>query len=163
MAFKDGDMPSADQPFEKRGGWVLLALADDYKLTHEQAAGIVGNLGFESGGFQKLHEIGQPEGKGGYGWGQWTASRREKFMAFCQAQEIDWRGDNANYAFLCSELDGPYAYCVAKLRQAEDLEDCVFTWGRYFEVPGGTTDDYLPGFDGRLKYAQRALAGSKTL
>lgn len=93
------DMPAAgpNVGWEERGGWVVSALCEDYGLTKEQAAGIVGNLGFESGGFQHLHEIGQPEGLGGYGWGQWTAVRRETFLAFCKQAGLPWQSDEANF------------------------------------------------------------------
>ena len=55
-----------------------------FDLTAEQAAGVFGNLGTESAGFMAFHEKGQPEGKGGYGWAQWTADRRIEFFDFCK-------------------------------------------------------------------------------
>jgi hypothetical protein len=64
-------------------------LMTGYGLTREQAAGIVGNIGEESAGFSTYHETGQPEGKVGVGWAQWTNSggdpRRDKFEAWVKA------------------------------------------------------------------------------
>lgn len=158
----DFDMP-ATGPWEVRGGWVVTALAKEFLLTREQAAGIVGNLGFESIGFTKLHEIGQPEGVGGYGWGQWTAARRRTFLAWCTKAGLEWQSDQANYGYLCNELHTTHAYCIKALRQELTLDRCVFEFGRLFEAPGGTTDTFLPGNAGRLSYAKRALAGARAV
>lgn len=158
------DMPPSPASFEERGGWVLKALKEDYDITDNQAAGIVGNIGFESGGFKHLQEIAPAvEGsRGGYGWAQWTGPRRVKFEAWCKDQGLEPSSDEANYNYLCEELDTSHAYCLNALCKKDTLEDCVFEFGKLFEAPGGTTDTYLPGFDSRLAYAKRALNGSKS-
>jgi hypothetical protein len=155
----DFDMPPRPASFEKRGGWVVGALVEDFNLTPEQAAGIVGNLGFESIGFETLQERGQTPPKGGWGWAQWTSGRRRAFEAWCKDQAIDPASDEANYNYVYEELSGDYANVLIALRRRAALKDCVFTVGRLYETPAGTTPTHLPGFDGRLKYAQRALAG----
>lgn len=158
-------MPNFDMPavgtWEQRGGWVVRSLMTEFGLTDFQAAGLVGNLGFESGGFDNLHEDGQPEGVGGYGWGQWTASRRKSFMAWCASHNLDWQSDEANYGYLLTELKGAYKGTIAVLQKAGTLEDAVFSVGQTYERPGGTTPTHLPGYDGRLGYAKRALAGAQ--
>lgn len=147
--------------WEHRGGWVVAALANDYRLSYPQAAGIVGNLGFESVGFTKLHEIGQAEGVGGYGWAQWTAVRRRYFMADAAKRGLPWQSDAANMKYLEVELDDAgYAYCLRALRKTSTVEDATLSWGIHFEAPGGTTPTHLPGYLGRLAYARRALAGA---
>jgi len=150
------DMPKTGT-WEQRGGWVLRQLVKDLKVTPEQAAGIVGNLGFESAGFTQLHEIGQPEGKGGYGWAQWTASRRVAFFRWCAEESLNWWDDEANYGFLLHELRGSQAKSLTQLKKTTELEAAVFTFGYHFEKPGGTTTTHLPGLEGRIAYAQRAL------
>lgn len=50
----------------------MSALMKRFALKDLQAGGLLGNLGHESGGFVYLHALGQPEGEGGYGWGQWS-------------------------------------------------------------------------------------------
>jgi hypothetical protein len=153
------DMPKTGT-WEQRGGWVVRRLMSDCGLTIEQAAGIVGNIGFESGKFQSLHEIGQPEGSGGYGWAQWTASRRVSFLDWCKAHNLDWRSDEANYGYLLAELNTTQAKSLAQVKKTSTVEAAVFTFGYWFERPRGTTKTYLPGNAERLKYAQRALAGA---
>lgn len=158
----DFDMP-ATGTWEQRGGWVANALAKEFLLTKEQAAGITGNLGFESAAFTKLQEMAPvvPGSRGGAGWAQWTGGRRHAFEAWCAKAGVGWQSDAANYGFLSFELHGAYAYCIRDLRQELTLGRCVFVFGRLFEAPGGTTETHLPGFEGRLAYAQRALAGAK--
>lgn len=149
--------------WELRGGAVVNSLMQDLALTREQAAGIVGNLGYESIGFTALQEI-KPVvsgSKGGYGWGQWTASRRDKFIAWCAANNKDPNTDEGNYGYLLHDLTHDYAYVLTKVRAKTTLEECVFTFGRYYEVPYGTTATHLPGYTGRLNYAQRAYNGSQ--
>lgn len=132
----------------------------DLDLTQNQAAGILGNLGYESGGFIKLHEIGQPEGTGGYGAAQWTADRRRTFLTYAEAQGLDWRSDEANYGYILVELRGPFAYMVDKLRECATVEQAVWLVGQEYERPYGTTSTHLPAYDDRLDYARRAIAGA---
>lgn len=162
------DMP-AQGTWEERGGWVVNALCDDFApLQLEHAAGFVGNMGFESRGFTALQEeMPLVSGSaGGYGWPQWTGPRRRAYIAWCQAQQLDPASDEANYGYLCEELAGSYAYVLDAVRKItgnpdDVLERSVFTVGRLYEGPAGTTATYLPGNDGRLQYARRALAGAK--
>ena len=157
------DMPPLAAGFPARGRWVIDQLMTDLDLTEVSAAGIVGNVGYESTGFTKLREVGQPEGEGGYGWAQWTAARRVTFLAWCQTQSLDWRSDEANYGYLVHELKTTQAHALAAVKACAVLEGppgSVFVFGRIFEAPGGTTTTYLPGYQDRLLYAKRALAGA---
>src|SRR5678816_1368756 len=115
---------SALSDWPARGAKVLADLQRDFGLTREQAAGIVGNIGFESTGFTQLHEIGQPEGRGGYGWAQWTADRRVTFFDYCREKGLDWTSDEANYGYLCEELRDPemQAHSLEQLRKTKDLD-----------------------------------------
>ena len=143
-----------------RGGWVVKRLAADLELTFVQASGPVGNLGFESDGFTKLHEVGQPEGVGGYGWAQWTGPRREAFFAWCDGNGLDWESDEANYGYLLTELRGAYKATVAALKQTGTVEAAVWSFGQTYERPGGTTPSFLPGYNERLMRAKEALIGA---
>ena len=154
------DMPDASHTWEERGGWVVKRLAADFNLQPFQAAGIVGNLGFESAGFTKLHEVRQPEGYGGYGWAQWTWPRRLKFLYYAQSLVLDWRSDEANYGYLVAELRGSQRNTIVQVGATTDLARAVWSVGQTYERPGGTSGSNLPGYDGRLKYARRALAGA---
>lgn len=158
----DFGMPGAGASFEARGGWVTRCLANEFGLTLEQAAGLVGNLGYESGGFVKLQEIAPAVSgsRGGTGWAQWTASRRTAFEAWCKKQALAPSSDEANYRYLVVELHGAYWNTIAALKLTKTLGAAVFSVGQTYERPGGTTATHLPGYDDRLKWAQRALNGA---
>ncbi len=85
---KSFDMPEAPASFAQRGGWLVNRLAADFDLTLEQAAGIVGNLGFESNRLKTMQEQAPIGGRGGWGWGQWTASRRVAFERWAAAHNL---------------------------------------------------------------------------
>src|SRR4051812_39577374 len=114
-------MPTLDMPatgtWEQRGGWVVLALMRDLGLASEQAAGLVGNLGYESKSFTELQEDtpSVPGSRGGTGWAQWTGPRRVKFEVWCTAHGLAPTSDAANYGFLVEELNGSYKTFTAKL------------------------------------------------
>jgi hypothetical protein len=137
----------------------------EFSLTVEQACGIVGNIGFESGGFKTLQEISPliPGSAGGYGWAQWTGPRRTDFMAWCVRQKLEPSSDQANYGYLVEELRGDYNATIRAVRNQADLSSAVFSVGETYERPGGTTTTNLPGFSQRLVMAQRALNGAKAM
>lgn len=159
----DFDMPPARAGYPARGRWLIDRLRGEFALTEYQAAGFVGNPGYESAGFMKLREVGQPEGQGGYGWAQWTGDRRRKFLAWCVNVGLSWQSDEANVGFILLELHGDYRHTIDALRETDSLSAAVWSVGQTYERPGGTTNEHLPGFNDRLTYAMRALAGLPTV
>jgi hypothetical protein len=157
------DMPGATASFEARGGWLVKRLAADLGLSLVQAAGIVGNLGSETGGLKILQEINPQGGRGGYGWAQWTGPRRRAFERWCAQNGLKPWSDEANYGYLLVELRGTYRYTVDAVKQTATLDDAVFSVGENYERPGGTTPHHLPGFSDRAHYAKRALVGATSL
>jgi Phage tail lysozyme len=81
-------------------------LNKDFDLAEHQVADILGNLGEECNGFTAMQEEKPlvPGSRGGYGWAQWTGSRRVKFEDFCRDQGLGAWSDEANYGFLKLEL-----------------------------------------------------------
>ena len=154
------DLPPASAGFPARGRWLIDHLMPALSLTENQAAGIVGNLGFESAGLTILQEESPLAGRGGYGWAQWTGSRRVAYEHWCSYHALDPASDEANYRYVLVDFTGTYAYVVRHLTETTTLNDAVFCVGRYYEAPAGTTETNLPGFLGRLTYAKRALAGA---
>lgn len=155
------DMPPRPARWEVRGGWVAKALSIDLKIPLIAAAAIAGNCGFESNGFETLQEKGVPPPHGGYGWPQWTGPRRRAYEAWCAGpSRIDPALDVSNYRYLVAEIRRDFPTLLANMRNIATLENAVFHWGRYFENPAGTTITHLPGYDERLSYARRALAGA---
>lgn len=146
--------------WEQRSGPVVNQLVKDLKLKDFQAAGLVGGFGYESGEFNKLHEIGQPEGQGGYGWAQWTGSRRLAFLNWCDAQGLDWRSDEANYGYTIYDLTHSYKGFLTKLKRTKTLEDATHLAHREYETPQDVLDGDERSYPARLKYAARALTGA---
>lgn len=158
----DFDMPSTGT-WEERGGWVVRRLAADIALTLEQAAGLVGNLGYESRGFATLQEI-QPMiagSRGGYGWAQWTGPRRRIFEAWCAEHDLVPKSDEANYGFLVHELLGTYKSFAARLRQMASIEDACHHVHAWYERPQDALDGTFRSGQKRLEWARRALAGAQ--
>lgn len=156
------DMPAAGT-WETRGGWVVNALMADLGLRDIHAAAIAGNLGFESGELDDLQEQAPlvPGSRGGYGWAQWTGPRRTDFEAWCRNRGWKPSEDRANYGFLVQELKTTQAKSLTQTKKTTTIEAATFTFGYFFERPAGTTKDHLPGYDKRLSYAKRALAGAQ--
>jgi tail lysozyme len=149
-----------DGNFEAIAKWCVTQLMSDFGLTDNQACGILGNLGFESNGFHDLQEVNPLAGRGGYGWGQYTGPRRISFLHFCTVNNIAPESNTGNFNYLEWELRNPGVglKSLEELHKNTSLADCVFSFGRWYETPYGTTESYLPGFAGRKAWAQKALA-----
>lgn len=127
-------------------------LMRDLRLTAEQAAGILGNLGHESGGFRFMQEQGHRRGRGGLGLAQWTGPRRRAFEQWCAHHNVSTSSDAGNIGYLMFELKGAYAGTVASLRRCATLDAATRSFCNSFERPG------IPAMTSRLGYARRALA-----
>ena len=138
------------QNFQQKAPGVILRLMQDFNLTDTQAAGIVGNVGRESGGFTLLREIGAAPGHGGYGWCQWTGARATLFLNWCRANKLDWRSDTGNYGYLKHELSADYAYVVAHVRETRTVADAAVAFEKFYERAG------VPALADRIAWAQEA-------
>lgn len=129
-------------------------LMRDLGLTDVQAAGLLGNLGHESGGFRGLQEIAPavPGSRGGWGLAQWTGPRRTAMEVWCRAHGLDPAAPEASYGYLCVELRTTEAPALAALRQAPTLEAATAAVCRRFERPG------IVALPSRLAWSRRALA-----
>ena len=75
---------SMGKTFAEKAPVIMQHLLKDFpQLEDFHAAGVLGNIGRETGGFRLMQEVRPKKGRGGLGWLQWTADRREKFEAFC--------------------------------------------------------------------------------
>jgi len=127
-------------------------LMQEFEWRDFQAAGCMGNLGHESAGLLKLREIGQPAGRGGYGWAQWTGPRRIKFLHYCDVVNLDWQSVDANYGYLVQELNIDYAHTVAAVAKAPNLISATMAFERGYEGAG------VVNMHRRIQWAQIALA-----
>jgi hypothetical protein len=122
--------------FRQKAPVVMRKLMRDLGVTEDQAAGVLGNIGWECGGFRTLQEQNPVMGgRGGLGWCQWTGIRRVNFERFLQERNADYRDDEANYNFLLSELQGPQKDSVQALRQANSVETATRGFMNIFERP----------------------------
>jgi uncharacterized protein (TIGR02594 family) len=167
MTSKGDGSKIASGTFDQKAPSIMKRLMADFGLTPEQAAGIMGNLGHESGGLKIMQEIGKSGGKGGLGWAQWTGSRRKKFEAYLQATGQQANSDEANYGFLKQELStgGDEADAIPNIKRAHGLTGMggtVYNFERKFERSGDVNKDTgeivkQKQYQSRYNYAQRAL------
>ncbi len=138
--------------FSQMAPSIMRDLMRDLGLTAEQAAGILGNIGLECGGFQHLQEINPLGGGiGGLGWCQWTGPRRTKFVKWATEKGLDVSSYQANYGYLLNELQGAYASSVRSLKQAQTVQAATTDFMHTFENPG------VLNLSQRLRFANLAL------
>ena len=131
---------------------------NEFALQDFQAAGILGNLGYESGGLRVFQEKLKPgrQGRGGLGWAQWTASRRVNFETFCQKNGFDTTSDEGNFGFLRQELQEPKGEkrkSIVEVKKATTQRDAVRLFEADFERAGPTVKRY----EQRDRWAKLAL------
>ena len=139
--------------FDSKAPAIMGGLMKKYGLTHEQAAGVVGNLGHESGAFTAYHEGGQAPGRGGVGWAQWTGPRRRAFERWTAAHKLDPTSDDASWRFL-TEGDPETAGAIAAVKRTHSAHDAMVSFERRFERAG------VKAYGSRDKFAARAMGMS---
>lgn len=136
-------------------------LKQDFNLTDVQAAGILGNLGHESGGFTVMQEIKPTKGRGGLGYAQWTGPRRVKFEELARETGMSYDDPELNYLMLRTELETHYKKTITKLRTAKTIKEAVYIFERGFERSGDVNRQGVivkqGHYNKRYEYAQKAL------
>jgi hypothetical protein len=143
--------------FETKAPRIMRQLMDDFAFTKIQTAGVLGNLGHETGGFKHFQELAPISGQGGFGWAQWTGPRRRDFMNFCQANGLSPTSDDANYGFLRHELNTSERNTVPALKAESTLEGATRIFEQLFERAG------IVALNSRIKFARKALAAFENL
>lgn len=136
------------------GRRLMTDLMKDFGLTREQAAGFVGNLDHETGGFKFMQEITPvvPGSRGGFGFAQWTGPRRKQFEAWAGEKGLDLESYEANYGFLKHELENtPEGRVLNKLRETGDVKEATTVVSKDFLRPG------KPHLESRISRASRYL------
>jgi hypothetical protein len=122
--------------FRQKAPGIMGNLIRDLGLSATQAAGILGNIGWECGGFKQLQEQNPVMGgRGGLGWCQWTASRRVDFENWLAQKGVNYQDDDANYGFLLKELRTTQSPSVSAIRRAGDIDTATGEFMRVFERP----------------------------
>ncbi|TXN40614.1 hypothetical protein FV232_05530 [Methylobacterium sp. WL30] len=148
LMFASGD---AVGPFDRLASHLMSDLIADFGLNRDQAAGIVGNVGAECGGFSVLQERHPIRPPGGYGWCQWTGPRRKQFFSFCHEKGLSVDSYDGNLAFLSHELNTSYKRVLSNIQKSRTLEDATSIFLMQFEKP------LTPNLRTRVRYATRAL------
>jgi len=133
---------------------VISDLTRDLGVTPEVAAGIVGQLGYESDGLQGINERQPvvPGSRGGFGWAQWTGPRRKQFEAWSADQGLDAASPEANYGFLVHELKNtPESRVLEKLQGVSDPQQAGKIFTDTFLRPG------IPAYDKRASWTEKAM------
>ncbi len=132
-------------------GRLMSDLMRDFGLTRPQAAGFVGNLAHESGGFNTLQEISPliPGSRGGYGYAQWTGGRRRQYERWSRERGLNPASYEANYGFLKHELTNTQERSVlTQLRKARSAREAALIVRRKFLRPG------IPHDKSRIRFAE---------
>ncbi|NYT76656.1 hypothetical protein H0A71_06600 [Alcaligenaceae bacterium] len=140
--------------FDQLAPQIIKRLSSDLKLTPQQAAGIVGQLAYESDGLQAINERAPtvPGSRGGFGWAQWTGPRRKQFEQFAQQHKMSIEDPETNYGFLLHELTGtPESRVLDSIRGAQDAQTAGKLFTDKFLRPG------VPAYDKRASWTEKAM------
>lgn len=132
------------------GNRLMGDLMNDFGLSKDQAAGVVGNLSHESGGFKSLQELNPvvPGSRGGYGYAQWTGPRRKQFESWSKENNLDPSSYEANYGYLKHELQNtPEGSVLEGLHGAQSAGEAAELFSKGFLRPG------IPHMDSRVSRA----------
>src|SRR5271166_357996 len=127
-----------EKVFVAKAPGIMEKLVASFDIQNYQAAGIIGNLGYESNGLRIMQEVlpAGSTGRGGFGWAQWTGVRRTAFESFCADQGLNPTSDAANFGYLMKELRSTKKSSIDNLRPTINLSDAVRTFEKEFEAAG---------------------------
>lgn len=134
------------------GARLVQDLQEIFGLSKAQAAGFVGNLDHETGGFRFLQEIEPivPGSRGGFGFAQWTGPRRTNFENWASTNNMDISSYDANLGFLVHEIQNTSeGRFMEDLMNAKTVEEATRVVSDGFLRPG------IPHMDSRIARATR--------
>ena len=111
-------------------------LKKDFNISTEVAAGMVGNLWHETGGFKFMQELKPTSGRGGYQIAQWTGVRRKAFESYVDSLDLDINSYEAGYGFLKIELLGSEKRNFEKIKGATTVKQAATLTSEKFLRPG---------------------------
>lgn len=115
---------------EENAAEIYKFLREQLGATPEGAAGPMGCMDFESGGFNPAIENSS---SGAYGLAQWLGSRKEALKAFADEKGKEMSNLGVQLEFLKKELENPY-YAKAKAAlKLTDVHEAQHQWLLWFE------------------------------
>jgi hypothetical protein len=124
-------------------------------LTEYQAAGVVGNLIYESNvdptrveikrgeapGYRTFSDVSEITSGRGYGIAQWTsASRQEAWINFANERGLPVTDLGLQLEFLWHELNTNSQNGYAELQESEDVRQAAWIFLSFFERPGSVIE-----------------------
>jgi len=152
------DKPKVDFKVSEVGMNLMGDLEETLGLTKEQAAGFVANLDHETLGFKFMQEI-KPTvkgSKGGYGFAQWTGSRRKAFEAWAQKNNAPINSYEANFGYLIHEIrNTPEGRFMKDLEKTTTAKEAARVVSEKYLRPG------KPNLKSRFDKAEKYNKGSQ--
>jgi hypothetical protein len=134
--------------FNRDAPIVMADLMRDFGLTSVQAAGILGNIGRECGGFTDMVE----DRGSGRGMCQWSSTRGAAFLSWCKKLGKPISDLDANYTFLRHELQSTERGAILAVKRQKTIAGATKAFMDVFERPG------VPALSDRVRWANLALA-----
>jgi len=118
-------------------------LIDDLKsqfgMTTEQAAGFVGNLWHETGGFKFMQEL-KPTikgSRGGLAFAQWTGDRRDDFENLLkELGDLPAESYEGNWAMISEEFDTTEKSALNKILNTDSVVEAARATSNHYLRPG---------------------------
>ena len=146
------DLAGMGTTFVEKAPVIMQHLLRDFpQLKDFHAAGVLGNIGRETGGFRLMQEVRPKKGRGGLGWLQWTGDRRKKFEAFCVPPIPGTETNEGNYAFMRHEMKGDERPAFDAFAATTNLASATAIFMSRYERPG------VPALEERQDWARKAL------
>lgn len=143
---------SMGKSFVEKAPVIMRRLMQDVpQLKDFHVAGVMGNIGRETGGFRLMQELRPRKGRGGLGWLQWTGDRRIDFETFCRPPRPGPLTDEGNYAFMKHEMLGKEKPAFDLFAATNDIDRATFVFMDKYERPG------VPALAERKDWARKAL------
>jgi hypothetical protein len=117
----------------------------------EQAAGITGNLSYESDGMKPVVTEYGKGGGGGFGLAQWTGTRRKALFQYAASKGEQEPSFKTQLEFVDQELNSSEHGAVEALRNAKTVPEATRLFMQTFERPG------IPNVEGRYARAAKAF------
>jgi len=117
----------------------------------EIAAAFVGNMQHESGNFEYIQERGVPKGQGGYGHGQWTATRRKDFEDFISKNNLSPESAEASIEFIHHELQGNEKRIMSRIKNKNDVGELADVIAKKYFRPKLEENGGNPQYDKRVE------------
>lgn len=130
-------------------------------LTSAQAAGVIGNLQFESGINPQILPIIDTDRLPHQGIAQWSPSRWQDLLTFCYAKGFDPQSLEGQLEFLWHELEDQPGLGLRELASTTTVEDATVTFQNRFERCGTKIlvgDPVVCHTSERIKLAYDALS-----